>query len=276
MDFKHQVAAELESWHQVVMEASPVNEYQTNAVAELAVQTVAGMVRTHKLALAQSYVKELDADHAVVAWLIMHAAVIVSLFELAAAGGQRTRDPVASSTGELPMFRECVFYLLLEGTRGKRKRAGGEVLQWSVSRSETLNQSDVHRHKDEVVRAAASKRKTEQERFSGLVNSTVGTPWWRTSAAQKDGEEVFAARYTLAQGSGEQPLLVKPAVRGGPGGVLDPRTVFFRARVDIEKYGTTPGCPGCDAILPESQAKSHSTACRDRIMTEMQQDDRLA
>ena len=170
-----------------------------------------------------------------------------------------------------------MFYLLLEGTRGKRKRAGGEVLQWSVSRSETLNQSDVHRHKDECCQSRSEQAKDRARAFFwSEVNSTVGTQWWRTPAAQKDGEEVLAARYPVAQGSGEQPLLVKPAVRGGPVGVLDPRTVFFRARVDIEKYGTTPGCPGCDAILTESQAKSHSTACRDRIMTEMQQDDRLA
>ena len=117
MDFKHQVAAELGSWHQVDMEGSPVNEYQMNAVAEPAVQTVAGMVRTHKLALAQSYVKELDADHAVVAWLIMYAAVIVSLLELAATGGQRTRDPVASSTGELHVQRVRVLSSIGRDTR---------------------------------------------------------------------------------------------------------------------------------------------------------------
>ena len=49
-----------------------------------------------------------------------------------------------------------------------------------------------------------------------------------------------------------------------------------RAGVEFEKYGTTPGCPGFDAILTGGQAKSHSTKCRERIMREMQHDEKLA
>ena len=45
------------------MEASPVNEHQSNGVVERAVKTVGATIRPHKLALEQSHSKELEADH---------------------------------------------------------------------------------------------------------------------------------------------------------------------------------------------------------------------
>ena len=50
----------------MIMEASPVNEHQSNDVVERAGRTVGGMIRTHKLALEQSYYKGLEADHVVI------------------------------------------------------------------------------------------------------------------------------------------------------------------------------------------------------------------
>ena len=55
-----------------------MNEHQSNGVVERAVQTIGGLIRTHKLALEQSCSKELEADHAVIPWLIIFAAVMVS------------------------------------------------------------------------------------------------------------------------------------------------------------------------------------------------------
>ena len=50
------------------------------------VQTNGGVIRTRKLGLEQSYSKKLEADHVVIPWLIMHAAVMVSLFEIGSDG----------------------------------------------------------------------------------------------------------------------------------------------------------------------------------------------
>ena len=64
-DLKKKVVAELGGSDDVIMEDSPVNEHQSNGVVERAVQTVGGMVRTHKLALEQSKIKEVEADYVV-------------------------------------------------------------------------------------------------------------------------------------------------------------------------------------------------------------------
>ena len=55
---KNKVVAELGGSHDVIVEASPVNEHQSDGVVERSVQTNGGVIRTHKLALAQSYSKE--------------------------------------------------------------------------------------------------------------------------------------------------------------------------------------------------------------------------
>ena len=46
------------------------------------VQTNGGVIPTRKLGLEQSYSKKLEADHVVIPWLIMYAAVMVSWFDI--------------------------------------------------------------------------------------------------------------------------------------------------------------------------------------------------
>ena len=88
----------------VIMEASPVNEHRSNGVDERAVQTNGGMVRTPKL--EQSYSKEMEADHVVIPWLIMHRAeMVLDCLKMAATGRQLTRDPAANRTGKSYHFR---------------------------------------------------------------------------------------------------------------------------------------------------------------------------
>ena len=62
-----------------------------------------------------------------------------------------------------------------------------------------------------------------------LNEAVVGAPWHPTPGAQREGDEVPAARYPIAEGGGEQPLPVQPAVRSGQGGGLGPCKVYIRA-----------------------------------------------
>lgn len=46
----------------------------------------------------------------------------------------------------------------------------------------------------------------------------------------------------------------------------DSARAFYVQRRDIEKFGRTGTCPGCDAIARGSKrAVAHNTACRERI-----------
>ena len=55
LDLESEVVAELGGSHEMIMEASPVNDHPSNRVVERVFQTVGRMIRTHKLALEQSY-----------------------------------------------------------------------------------------------------------------------------------------------------------------------------------------------------------------------------
>jgi hypothetical protein len=43
-----------------------------------------------------------------------------------------------------------------------------------------------------------------------------------------------------------------------------PRRIYLR-KEDVEKFGYTPKCPGCKALLQKKPPQSHSEACRLRI-----------
>ena len=137
------------------------------------------------------------------------------------------------------------------------ERAGSKVPQWSVSQTEVVNQRDAHRHCD-VSSGPQRSSERQPERFVwDVLNAVVGAPTKPTPGAKRDDDEVPAARYPIAAGGGEEPLRVRPAVRGGQGAVLGPRKVHIRAGVETEKCGANPGWR-CDTILT-----GHGTACRE-------------
>ena len=50
----------------------------------------------------------------------------------------------------------------------------------------------------------------------------------------------------------------------------EPRRMYVR-KAYIDKYGRTPGCPGCDAIGSKSPL-AHDQTCRDRVTSELEKD----
>ena len=72
LDLKNKVVAVLGGSNDVIVEASPVNDHQSDGVVERSVQTNGGVIRARKLPLGQSSSKKLEADHVVIPWL-MHA-----------------------------------------------------------------------------------------------------------------------------------------------------------------------------------------------------------
>ena len=51
-----------------------------------------------------------------------------------------------------------------------------------------------------------------------------------------------------------------------------PRAAPIRRDVELQMYGYTSGCPGCDAAQNDKPAAKHSPACRERITAAMSDD----
>ena len=70
----------------VIPENSPVDESQSNGVIERAVQDVEGMVRTLKDQLETSYSTKIESGHPVLTWLVNHAGMLLSRFQIGVDG----------------------------------------------------------------------------------------------------------------------------------------------------------------------------------------------
>ena len=97
-----------------------------------------------------------------------------------------------------------------------------------------------------------------------VLHAVASVPRKPTPGAQRDGDEVPVVRCPFPAGE-PLPSSWRTWLSSRP------RKVHIRAGVEIEKYATPAGC---DAILTGGQAKSHCTACRERIMTVMQHDEK--
>ena len=102
-----------------------------------------------------------------------------------------------------------------------------------------------------VFRAREILRLESQDRWdTEAFNSVIGVPWRKT-----DG------RWTVD----------RPQVRVDP--IPIPPLPFEGARIereritkrDIDEFGATIGCPGCNAIKDNKRAQAHSARCRKRI-----------
>ena len=96
----------------ISVEHSPVAEHQSNGVAERAVKTVQGQVRTLKLA-AEARISEKNCETSdIIPWMVRHAAMLVNI-------GQRGEDGRSAwervkgrrFNREIPEFGERVMYL---------------------------------------------------------------------------------------------------------------------------------------------------------------------
>ena len=104
---------------------------------------------------------------------------------------------------------------------------------------------------DGVFRAREIRRLEPQDRWdTRAIHSVIGVPWRMT-----DG------RWTVD----------RPEVQVDPIPILPPPFNGVRVqreritKQDIDEFGATIGCPGCNAIKDNKRAQAHSDRCRKRI-----------
>ena len=66
---------------------------------------------------------------------------------------------------------------------------------------------------------------------------------------------------------------VADLLRAARGPEAEPKRVYIRRNVELERYGYTPGCPGCIAAETDAEPINHSAACRARIEAAVKMDD---
>ena len=100
---------------EVVPELAPTGESQSNGLVERGIQTMEGMIRTLKHALEARIGKELPAEHAVMLWLVEHAAAVWRRFHLGLddkSAYERLKGKRHPGSGA--DFGEAVWYMALQ------------------------------------------------------------------------------------------------------------------------------------------------------------------
>ena len=256
-----------------IIEKAAVKDSQSNGVAERAVQSIEGMVRTMKLALEERIGVPIPSTHAIMTWMVEHAAETLNRFLVGSDG----RTPYERMKGK--RYRGEVF----EFGRRVRHRHPGKVeggsmeRRWSegiwLGKSPDSDEHIVALDTGVIAKARAIVMMPESESWS---KEKVMKICARSGVKNEGGKPGEVADGELA---GDQVTTFDdiPSSTHIPDPVIHeraPQDVYIR-KEDLQKFQYTKGCRKCDAIKSgdnNSRCKtrmSHNSTCRTRIREAM-------
>ena len=255
------------------VENATKGESASNGLIESMVGKMEGQARTLKSALQSRYQMELGPKHVILPWLVNYAGATVSRYQR----GEDGRTPYERSTRKpwrlkVPEFGECVWYQPLKGERGEGSKLEpkfedgiylglqeGSALKWIGT-------------KDGVVRAWTVKRRPDDKRWNQEeLNHLVGLPWQLRPPLEASKKVDLGGEISLEVAYQPAPAEVEVKERRRKGYV--PRGIYIRKDVELQQFGYTPQCDGCDAAQRGLGHRQHSRACKERIAAEMAKTD---
>ena len=223
---------------------------ESNGLIENAVMLLRGIIRTIKCHIESRTQEPLSDDSPVIPWLVEHAGCILSRCQK----GRDGRTPFERLHGKKPT-QECVPFgekvLARQITTDPRNRMNPRYQYGFGLGCEATAQNASFGTQMVCSELVKFLRLEPQDRWdTEAINSVIGVPWRMT-----DG------KWTVD----------RPEVRVDP--IPIPPLPFEGARIqreritkqDIDEFGATIGCPGCDAIKDNKRAQAHSDRCRMRI-----------
>ena len=244
---------------EITLKESPtsVNEEDapSNGYAECAVREVKRMIRAILSDLESKLKSKIDPNHSMLTWIARHAAFLLTRFRIGDDGksayqravGREWRRPTVVF-GEQILFKPV-------GAAGKKRSSPLEprVAMGRYVGTASRNADLLVMTPTGVVKGHSLHRRAEEDRWSKEgFDQLRGLPWKWTNPVERAPPN----RVDMPELVGEQP---KP----------DPKE--FRARNlyvlkgDLEKYGFTTLCPGCEAVMLGLPQRSHNDECRLRI-----------
>ena len=231
----------------------------SNGVAEAAVKEVKRMVRAILSELETKLKIEVGVDHPILAWNARHAAFLLTRFRI----GEDGKSAYERTLGR-PWRRPTIVFgeqVMFKPVGAKHKRGGLEA-RVSMGRyigTASRNADLMVMTSDGISRGHSLHRRPEADKWptEGFAELR-GLPWRMTGPR----ERAQPNRVDMPALEGEQPA---------------PQQRDFKARnlyvmkSDIELYGYTPQCPGCDAQLMGLPQRAHNDECRIRVQRKLQE-----
>ena len=248
-----------------VPEYSPKGESQSNGVAERGVQTIEGLVRSHKLDLEEKIGSKVPIEKPIIAWLIEHCADIHNKFHVYA-DGKTSFEKVKGKKhrGEFLEFGQKVLHRVPGKPKGGLMAARWIPGIWLGKRFSS-EEHIVAMNDGRVVRARAVRSLPEASMWDkDEVMNVAGVPWQPSGNVEGDGTRLLEVPRVIIQ---EEEAEDVPKVRATK---IMPK--------HLEKVGYTKGCQKCADLKNGTQEltrRGHSAECRKRIEEELRNDEEL-
>ena len=218
-----------------------------NGLIENAVMLLRGIIRTTKCHIESRTQEPLNDDSLVMPWLVEHAGCILSRCQK----GRDVRTPLErlhcqKPTREFVPFGEKVLARQISTDPMKRVNCRYQYGVWLGMRN---NSAECFiGNAGGVFRAREMGRLETQDRWdTEAINSVIGASWRRT-----DG------RWTVDRPEARVHSITIPPLPFEGARIQRERIT----KQDINEFGATIGCPGCNAIRDNKRAQSYSDRCR--------------
>ena len=246
--FRNRVAEACKA--EVTTEDAVKGDKESNGLIENAVMLIRGIIRTIKCHIESKTQESLSDDSPVMPWLVEHAGCILSRCQK----GRDGQTPFERLHGKKPTQEIVPFGKKVLGRRVTTEPMNrmNPRYQYGIWLGMRNNSAECFiGNADGVFRAREIRRLEPQDRWDKeAINNVIGVPSRMTDA-----------KWTVD----------RPEVRVDP--IPIPPLPFEGARVqreritkkDIDEFGATIGCQGCNAIKDNKRAQAHSDRCRKRI-----------
>ena len=244
-----------------IPEESPVGDSKANGEIESGVKEIKGMMRSVRSDLESKLKMVLDRRDPLLAWLPTYVADMISRHRI----GKDGRTAERRRTGRnwrRPAFQfgELIFVRTVMPKAERAKRGSYEMMMREGrylghhGRTGAL----LVMTEDGIIRGSGARRVPEERRWSTEGwDRLKGLPWEVRPMQRRTGRN-------LASGKDAEPLSLPSsgAIRVLP----SQERRMYVTRADIQRFGETPGCPGCTCIAMGGCVEvAHNDQCRMRI-----------
>lgn len=244
---------------EAVSRSSPVGDHQSNGAIEVGVRELKRQMRALRYALEAHLGRTLPDDDPVLTWAATFAAQAINVYRKDSTGktpyekefGRSWKRP-ALEFGEKLFIKEAV-----ERSNKVKRDWEYKLVEVRFVGHHARSNAVLGLSSEGLKVGMAVKRLGIKERWSFDGWSELrGLPWDVNSKRQqsdRDGEET--------------PRLPPPIPD------LPMSRAFYVQRKDVNLYGYSEGCKGCEAIKLGKRAIAHSSSCRQRIFDEVKKSD---
>ena len=237
----------------------PEGDHRANGLPESAVRELKRQTRAIRIHTERKLGRRLPDDHPALAWLPRFAAGVLNKYRIGVDG----RTAEYRRTGK-SWRKPCVQFLEKIFFR-KLGEDGGSSYASRMMEGRYVG----HHDRTGAVLAMTPQGVFRGKSFSRLaasdawdaegIETLCGVPW-----SMVDKQVKLSRKVTSGPEGAGPPLEPRAPVDRAP--ELEPRRRYVLS-ADVEKFGATPGCPGCESLMVHGRVvgTSHNQECRDRI-----------